>query len=225
MRLSDYFTIVFDCDGVLLDSNKIKTAAFRDVALPFGEAAAEALVKYHIANGGISRFCKFQYFLENILGEAQSTERVSEFARQYGERVYQGLLSCPITPGLAELRRATEGIGWMIVSGGAEEELRQVFSVRGLAQWFDWGVFGSPASKDEILAGLRASGRLPLPALFIGDSRYDHEASSRAGLDFVFASAWTEFSGWAKYCAEHQIHTVSAAADLLHSDFFLSDIL
>jgi hypothetical protein len=42
-------TLVFDCDGVVLNSNRIKTEAFRLVAAPYGEAAAEALVQYHLA--------------------------------------------------------------------------------------------------------------------------------------------------------------------------------
>lgn len=214
-RLSQYSTLVFDCDGVILDSNRIKTEAFREVALPYGEEVAEALVRYHVANGGVSRFRKFQYFLENLLAEEATSERVSTLAAQYGECVYQGLLACPVTPGLDALRQATAGIGWMIVSGGVEEELRRVFAARGLAPLFDKGIFGSPATKDEILAGLLASGGLRLPALFVGDSRYDHEASSRAGLDFVFASAWSEFSGWSAYCEAHRIRAVSAAVDLL----------
>lgn len=48
-------TLVFDCDGVVLNSNRIKTEAFRVVAAPYGDAAAGALVQYHLAHGGISR--------------------------------------------------------------------------------------------------------------------------------------------------------------------------
>ena len=34
--ISDYKALVFDCDGVVLDSNRIKTEAFRIAALPWG---------------------------------------------------------------------------------------------------------------------------------------------------------------------------------------------
>ena len=47
MDISQYATLIFDCDGVILDSNKIKTTAFYNTALPYGEDAAEALVNYH----------------------------------------------------------------------------------------------------------------------------------------------------------------------------------
>lgn len=53
------------------------------------------------------------------------------------------------------------------------------------------------------------------PALFIGDSRYDHEASVNAGLDFVFVNQWTEFAGWKLYCDKHNVGFVASLGDLL----------
>ena len=60
MQFNDIKSIVFDCDGVVLNSNKLKTQAFYNAALPYGEKAAIALVSYHIKNGGISRNHKFE---------------------------------------------------------------------------------------------------------------------------------------------------------------------
>ena len=40
---ADYDTLVFDCDGVILDSNRIKSAAFRTVTAPFGAEASARL--------------------------------------------------------------------------------------------------------------------------------------------------------------------------------------
>jgi len=52
------------------------------------------------------------------------------------------------------------------------------------------------------LAREKANGNLQFPALFVGDSKYDFEAATRAGLDFVFLSGWTEVQDWKTYCAE-----------------------
>ncbi|MDX1757946.1 MAG: HAD family hydrolase, partial [Marinobacter sp.] len=70
MSLSRYASWVFDCDGVILNSNRVKTEAFYQAALPYGESAARALVEYHVNNGGISRYAKFERFLTTILGQA-----------------------------------------------------------------------------------------------------------------------------------------------------------
>ena len=40
--------IIFDFDGVILDSNNVKTIAFKNISKRFGEGKSLALVNYHI---------------------------------------------------------------------------------------------------------------------------------------------------------------------------------
>jgi phosphoglycolate phosphatase-like HAD superfamily hydrolase len=209
-----FTTLVFDCDGVILNSNRIKTDAFRSVALRYGVDVAEALVQFHVQHGGVSRYRKFEHLLANILGKVDNEKEVQTLASAYGEYVYRELLQCEIAPGLHELRKATADHAWMVVSGGDEAELRRVFAARGLDVLFERGVHGSPATKDVILQRELSTANLELPALFVGDSRYDHEAAQRAGLQFVFVHGWSEFQGWQAYCATHQIPIIEKLADL-----------
>jgi phosphoglycolate phosphatase-like HAD superfamily hydrolase len=213
-----FATLVFDCDGVILDSNKVKTQAFYNAALPYGEPAAQALVDYHVANGGISRYRKFEYFLETLVtshAAGISGPDLQSLLNAYATSVRHGLLTCAVAAGLAELRAATRDVRWLIVSGGDQAELREVFEERGLAQMFDGGIFGSPDSKDEILSKQLANGNIRPKALFIGDSRYDHIASTAAGLDFLFVSQWTEFPGWQGYCQENALDCIQTIENLL----------
>ncbi len=200
-ELTEYCSLVFDCDGVLLDSNRVKTDAFYQAALPFGENAANALVNYHVANGGVSRYRKFEYFLGEIVRH-EDMEPLDELLSRYAERVREGLLACSLADGLGELRSALPNSNWMIVSGGDQGELREVFEARGLSHYFNGGIFGSPTDKQEILLRELKCGNLVLPAVFLGDSRYDYESAMKFGLDFVFISQWTEFSGWQEYFAD-----------------------
>ncbi len=218
---ANYTTLVFDCDGVVLDSNKVKTEAFRTAALPWGEAAADALVAHHVAHGGISRYAKFAHFLDSILPDhapqavpGRDGPDLDTLLTAYAGAVRAGLMSCAITEGLEDLRAATPDARWLIVSGGDQAELREVFAARGLAAHFDGGIFGSPDSKDLILAREIAAGTIRSPALFLGDSRYDHIAATRAGLDFIFLSGWSEFHGWQDYVAAHHIPHCHAVASL-----------
>lgn len=206
--LQGYRTFVFDCDGVILDSNRVKREAFYYAAIPYGDAQARALVDYHVRNGGISRFVKFEKFLREMLGQPVTAQAMQTLLARFEEASMQGLLTCAVAPELHALRQATPQARWMVVSGATQTELHAVFARRGLARLFDGGIHGSPDDKDHILAREIASGNLRLPALFLGDSRYDHRAAARAGLDFLFVSEWTEFSGWQAYCAEHGIGVV-----------------
>ena len=200
-------TWVFDCDGVLLNSNKVKCEAMYRAALPYGADNAKRLVDYHAENGGIGREIKFRWFFENVVEPSlEPSHAVDQLLRDYAEELTEGLARCEIAPGIHELAASlkAQGVSMLVVSGAEQAELRTVLRNRGLAQYFD-GIFGSPDTKDEILAREIRRSTITKPALFLGDSRYDHEAASRAGLDFIFISDWTEFSDWKAYCADNGI--------------------
>lgn len=204
-NLADYRCLVFDCDGVVLDSNAVKTRAFHEVALPFGDSAAQAFVDYHQANGGISRYRKFEYFLQDIVKAEDVQALLPGLLEQYAAAVRQGLLDCAVAPGLQALRAQLPDSRWLIVSGGDEAELRDVFSARGLDRLFDGGIFGSPTPKDSILARELASGNIAGPALFLGDSRFDYQCAHGAGLDFVFLDGWSEFHDATAFFADKSV--------------------
>ena len=53
--IKEYKTIIFDCDGVILNSNKIKTQAFYETAKKYGHEFAQRLVEHHLLNSGMSQ--------------------------------------------------------------------------------------------------------------------------------------------------------------------------
>ena len=213
-----FLTIIFDCDGVVLNSNRIKTEAFYQATLSFGESAARAMVDHHVANGGVSRYAKFAYFLEHIAPSA-ATDAMAKGPEQlladYSAAVKRGLLECEMAGGLCNLREQTQAARWMIVSGGDQDELREVFAARGIADWFDGGIFGSPDAKPDILAREIANGNIQHPATFLGDSQYDYQCAKAAGLDFVFIHGWTEVADWQRFVADEGIVSVARVADAL----------
>lgn len=201
----NYNTYIFDCDGVVLNSNKVKTQAFYEAAKHFGHASAQALVDYHIVNGGVSRYLKFEYFLTDILQTVLDQSVLDDLLIRFSQSVKQGLMECDVADGLEEMRVKTPQANWLIVSGGDQDELRDVFTLRGLAKYFDGGIFGSADDKDKILAREKASQNIGGNALFVGDSKYDYLAASKAGLDFVFLSDWTEVKDWQNWANENKL--------------------
>lgn len=214
-ELADYRALAFDCDGVLLDSNRIKTDAFYNAASVYGHDAAQALVDYHVRHGGISRYRKFAYLFSDILHREDSGGEQEALLERYAVLVRDGLFSCEVAPGLSDLRQALPNSRWLIVSGGDQEELREVFAVRGMAGHFDGGIFGSPDAKDQILLRELTSGNIPMPALFLGDSRFDYQCATQAGMDFVFLSNWSEFHEWPVFFAERPVPVRGSLKDLL----------
>ncbi len=215
LDIKKYKSIVFDCDGVVLDSNLVKTEAYFRTAKSLGatDAQAQALVDYHVRLGGISRYHKFDWYLREVLHQPATPEAVQVLLDEFARELEVVLMECAVAEGLPALRAASTA-NWMILSGGDQQEIRTLFAKRDLAKYFDGGLFGSPDNKDTVLAREKENGNLQFPALFIGDSKYDFEAATRAGLDFVFLSAWTEVADWQNFCAEHQILVLGAIKDM-----------
>ncbi|MCC5860879.1 MAG: HAD family hydrolase [Gammaproteobacteria bacterium] len=209
-----YRALVLDCDGVLLDSNGVKTRAFGAVAERFGAAAGREFIRYHLEHPGVSRFDKFRHLLDRHGGEAAAGVTLETLLEDFAGRVAEGLRTCAVAPGLTELRARWPALTWMMVSAGAQSELRELFQHRGLAALFDGGIYGSPDTKAHILSRELAAGRLQRPALYAGDSRADHEAACGAGLDFVFVSDWTAFEDWQAYCREQALDTLAQLAEI-----------
>ena len=207
VEIQKYKTIVFDCDGVVLDSNIVKTEAYFRTAKNLGatDTQAQALVDYHVKLGGISRYHKFDWYLREILCQPVSDAAIQALLDDFSRELEVGLMQCKMADGLFELRAATPNANWMILSGGDQQEIRALFTKRKLAHMFDGGLFGSPDNKDKVLAREKENGNIHQPALFLGDSTYDFEAAKRANIDFIFSSDWTEVADWEEYCANNHI--------------------
>ncbi|MDO9206110.1 MAG: HAD hydrolase-like protein [Methylotenera sp.] len=217
LDITKYKTIVFDCDGVVLDSNVVKTEAYFRTAKNLGatDLQAQALVDYHVKLGGISRYHKFDYYLREILFQPFTEKAIQALLDDFSKELEAGLMQCDLAKGLFDLRTVTPNANWMILSGGDQQEIQTLFAKRKIDHMFDGGLFGSPDNKDEVLAREIANANIQFPALFLGDSKYDFEAADRAKLDFIFLSDWTEVPDWQEFCAVNKLTILRNIAQLV----------
>jgi phosphoglycolate phosphatase-like HAD superfamily hydrolase len=208
-NLYNYF--IFDCDGVILNSNKIKSLAFYDTVKEFGAEFATKLYEYHLSNGGISRYEKFKYFKEKIYPNGENVD-ISKLLANFSEIIRNQLINSEVVDGLEELRKNLSSSEWSIVSGGDQIELREVFKQINISNFFDGGIFGSPDTKYDIIQKGIDSGKYYGNVLYFGDSKLDFEVAQFFGFDFVFIYQWTEVVDWEKYCV---INKIKYAKDLM----------
>ena len=139
---------------------------------------------------------------------------MTELLSRYASIVVEALTKCEICEDLEILRKQNMGVKWFVVSGGNELEIKEVFKKKNIIQFFDGGIFGSPKSKDCIFQTLTGENVIDFPAIYLGDSRYDHEVASKYLIDFLFIHGWTEFDDWQNYCASQSIESIEKIKNL-----------
>ena len=213
-----YKTFIFDCDGVILNSNQIKTNCFRRILKEYSQNAIEEFIDYHQKNGGISRYIKLEYFLKNILPKYSykyklKTYELNNLLLKYSNECINSLSNSEVTKNLNKMRKITGNIPWIVVSGSDQVELKKVFKYKNIYKYFNGGIYGSPDKKVDIIERELKKGNINHPALMFGDSKLDHEVSAFHKIDFIFVNAWSDFKDHSKYCRENSLIEISYLYD------------
>lgn len=182
---------IFDCDGVLLDSARVKSRAFRDAALPYGEDAAAQLVEYHRRAGSIGREARLLWFFRAVLGREPGPGEMEAMNQRLTASILHGTLCAPKVPGVEAFLRANSG-RCAVVSGIETEELRLILEHHGLSSYFEYA-WGGPRSKALIFREMRH--RIDGPAVYYGDTEQDYLDARNAGLEFVWVRGCSEWAG------------------------------
>jgi phosphoglycolate phosphatase-like HAD superfamily hydrolase len=185
--------VIFDCDGVLLVSNRLKTRLFAEAARLAGFDLTDVgrFTRYVAANFGTSRYRMFETLLAWKDVVVRPDVDVATLVTLYAERLYDEYVRCPTTPGMLTVLRELRGRGtrMFVVSGSDQQELRQVMAERGLSTYFE-GIFGSPCSKTDnlidVTSGLGIMAPVGHKVIFIGDAEADYKAASTVGARFIY---------------------------------------
>jgi phosphoglycolate phosphatase-like HAD superfamily hydrolase len=218
--MKKYRTLIFDCDGVILNSNKIKTQAFRNVLANFNQNAVNEFIEYHTKNGGVSRYIKLERFLNKIVPKyvkdfKPSKDQLQLLLKKYSYECKSSLCNCEITKGLEYLRKASGNIPWLIVSGGDQNELKEVFNYKNITKYFNGGIFGSPDKKIDIIKREISNGLIKFPALMLGDSKLDYLTAKSSDIDFLFVYEWTDFKDYDSYCKINSIQIIRSVCEVI----------
>ena len=178
--------IIFDFDGVLVESVDVKTKAFAKMFEEEGEEVVRKVTDYHLVNGGVSRVRKFEYYYEEILKRSLSDEKLEELCDTFSRLVIDEVINSSYVKGAEEfLDEFYSKLDFYVASGTPEEELREIVKCRGMEMYFK-GVYGSPRQKSEIARKiLLQNGYNSDEVVFIGDSITDLNGAQESGIRFI----------------------------------------
>ena len=175
-KLTDYNVIIFDFDGVILDSMPVRDKGFELIFKNYPSDKVEELLLYHNKNGGLSRFHKIEYFYTQILKKTISKDKVYEYADRFSEEMRKELVKPKYRIKDAfEFIRCSDA-AMHIASGSEEKELQYLCREHGIDKYF-MSINGSPVTKNEIVKNIiNKNNYNKAQVALVGDSVNDYEA-------------------------------------------------
>lgn len=178
--------ILWDFDGVILDSMKIRDWGFGEIFKSFNKQDVDKLLAYHNLNGGLSRYVKIRYFYEVILEKNISAEEVLKYANNFSRLMKKELVNSNnlIKDSVNFIKENHKNYNFHIVSGSDQNELRFLCSELNLDTYFV-SIHGSPTPKKQLVATLLKDYKYNLEdCCLIGDSINDFEAADFNSIEF-----------------------------------------
>ena len=181
LRYSDIKFLVFDFDGTLVESNKIKEMSFFRIAsqIPKGD---KAMAKVYCANG-LARQDIWQRWITEMGLDMSQYDR---FLHQYSNEVDELVARASAIDGAIELLLYLKNTSVKVFLSSAtpEKNLKAIVAKRGWSTFFE-GINGFPRRKDETLRDVV----LPLAdspefIAVVGDGEDDRFSAEQIGCHF-----------------------------------------
>ena len=177
--------VIFDVDGVILESVDIKTNAFGELFKRYPKHKT-AILAHHHQHLGVSRYVKFRYIYERIFGLPLSKKEEQKLGKKFSALVLRKVLSAPFVPGARKFLQTNHmKYRFFAASGTPVKELKFILKKRKLSKFFK-RIYGSPEQKISIVRDILAKEDLKKKeVVFVGDASTDLQAARKTGVHFI----------------------------------------
>jgi HAD superfamily hydrolase (TIGR01509 family) len=178
--------VIFDVDGTLIDSNDAHTRAWLEAFAEHGITVAYDPVRRAIGMGGD----KLMPIVSGLQEDSPEGKKISERRKEIFKRSWLPRLQ-PFAGTRALLDRlAQDGFVLAVASSASNSELHALLDVAGVSDLIPTRTSSDDADRskpdpDIVSAAIERTGCAKDRALMIGDTPYDVEAATRAGIDII----------------------------------------
>lgn len=184
--------VIFDCDGVLVDSERIAVRVDALVLAELGWNLTEAEIVDRFMGRSSQSMTKE---IEAHLGRSLPADWEEEFSPLYRDAWAAELT--PV-PGIVDALDALTHLPTCVASSGSHDKMRLTLGITGLHQRFEGSIFsatevehGKPAP-DLFLHAAQQMGIAPETCAVVEDSQYGLQAARAAGMRaFAYAGGMT----------------------------------
>ena len=178
--------VIFDFDGVVVDSNEIRIDGFRTLYAAKAGDKIEIFMDYVRSNHGLSRYRKIRHFYASVQRQQVTEEAIQDDAERYSNIVAEAVANAPEIPGAAAFLAAfASRFRFALISSSDQRELRAICRRRGIDRHFE-AILGSPEEKAVNIRNLLRDKEWQREVtVYVGDSLSDLEAARVAGVPFI----------------------------------------
>lgn len=206
--------IVFDFDGVLVDSNRLKDEAFFEIFKDNPQISTELIRDTLTRNVG-TRFDILRDIFARVGAPQEDIETlVADYGARYESVVLDGFTGLRVAPDTEGMLRALSAHRCLYINSATPPDtLRASVKRLGIQEYFK-DVFGMPPIKEENLRAILArEGIAPEEAVVIGDGEGDWRSAQACGTHFIAVDSG--FHDWRGYDGFSVISAISEAQALI----------
>ena len=174
--------IIFDFDGVIINSHKIKTLAVYNIFKSYGKNIGLKARKFHTKNIGKSRYFKFKYILQKITNSKNTKKEMKILDKKFDLFVEKKLKKLSPSKYLIRfLKNSKNSRNIYISTGTPKAKIIKVLKDKKLLKYFN-KVYGAPHSKINHIKKIKKNNE---KCVFIGDSYEDFKAAKITNVKFI----------------------------------------
>ena len=176
--------IIFDFDGVIINSHKVKTEAFYRIFKVYGKNYGLRAQRFHLSNTGKSRYYKFNFILKNILKIKCTKKMIKTLDSKFDDIVDLGIKKMYPSDYLIKfLKKNKNTFNYFISTGTPQKKILKILQEKKILKYFK-KIYGSPQSKISHIKDIKKNNNNNR-CIFIGDSHEDYRAATKSNCTFI----------------------------------------
>lgn len=183
LNTKKFKNLIFDFDGVILDSVKIKNESFKELVKNYDRNIQIKFFDHHISNLGLSRYKKFAY-LKKLLSKNKDY-KYNNIPKKFENILNRKIKNAKLIKGVKNFLKKNKKKKLFISSGTPNFDLKKIVKRYKIDKYF-LEVLGSPRSKKQHITFLKKKYKIHKKnTVFFGDSMSDYYAAEANKFRFI----------------------------------------
>jgi HAD superfamily hydrolase (TIGR01549 family) len=183
--------MVFDFDGVIIDSTEVKVDEYRSLFSQFtnNEATLSQIINIYRNSAGIPRETTLKKVFKDVLYKTLSDQEVENLSLDYSKRIFQRLDAIEPLKGFLEYLTIHKEINKHIISGAPNSDISYLIKKLNITKYFK-SIKGGPLNKKNEITNIRKLAKVKAKDIvYFGDQNNDYIAAKSAGVGFIGINA------------------------------------